>query len=77
MLGLRLRDGLDLAAAAGALGLDPWPASRRRAAERHVAAGRLIVEGGRVRLPPARASSPMASRPRCSDRQKRPLSASP
>jgi oxygen-independent coproporphyrinogen-3 oxidase len=51
MLGLRLRDGFDLEDAARALHLDPWPDERRRAAQRLVASGRLLVEGGRLRIP--------------------------
>ena len=50
MLGLRLRDGLDLGEAARALGLEPWPAARRRAAARLVAAGRIVVDDDRVRV---------------------------
>jgi putative oxygen-independent coproporphyrinogen III oxidase len=53
MLGLRLREGVDLARAASGLALEPWPPHRTRAAERLVAAGRLVREGDRVRLPPA------------------------
>lgn len=53
MLGLRLRDGFDLEAAARDLGIDPWPAPRRRAADKLVAAGRLAIEGSRLRVPPA------------------------
>ncbi|WP_437594078.1 radical SAM family heme chaperone HemW [Sorangium sp. So ce1000] len=53
MLGLRLRDGLDLEAAAAALGVPAWSPSRRRAAERLERAGRLEVAGGRLRVPRA------------------------
>ncbi|WP_437987220.1 radical SAM family heme chaperone HemW [Sorangium sp. So ce117] len=53
MLGLRLREGLDLEAAAAALGVPAWPPSRRRAAERLERAGRLEVAGGRIRVPRA------------------------
>jgi oxygen-independent coproporphyrinogen-3 oxidase len=53
MLGVRLRDGLDLAEAARPLGLDPWTPARRKAAARLAAAGRLVVEGDRVRVTPA------------------------
>lgn len=51
MLGLRLVEGLDLEGAAAALGVEPWPSERRRAAERLVARGRLAIEGGRLRVP--------------------------
>jgi oxygen-independent coproporphyrinogen-3 oxidase len=55
MLGLRLREGLDLEGAAAELGLSPWPSARRRAADRLLARGRITIEGGRVRVPrPAR-----------------------
>ncbi|WP_437493186.1 radical SAM family heme chaperone HemW [Sorangium sp. So ce1014] len=53
MLGLRLREGFDLEAAAAALGVAAWPAARRRAAERLERAGRLEVTGGRLRVPRA------------------------
>lgn len=53
MLGLRLREGLDLAAEAKRLGVEPWPASRRRAAERLVAMGRLVVDGDHLCVTPA------------------------
>ncbi len=51
MLGLRMRDGLDLAEAAAAVGCEPWPRERARAAERLVARGRLVREGDRLRVP--------------------------
>ena len=51
MLGLRLREGLDLEAAASALGVEPWPEARRRAAERLVERGRLAIDGERLRVP--------------------------
>ena len=51
MLGLRLREGLDLEGRANALGVEPWPAGRRRAAERLVAAGRLSMTAGRLAIP--------------------------
>jgi oxygen-independent coproporphyrinogen-3 oxidase len=51
MLGLRLAEGFDLEAAAQQLGVDPWPPSRARAAERMVQRGRLLREGGRLRAP--------------------------
>jgi oxygen-independent coproporphyrinogen-3 oxidase len=52
MLGLRLREGLDLGAAARSLGLEPWPPSRRRAADRLVRANRLVVDGDHLRVTP-------------------------
>jgi putative oxygen-independent coproporphyrinogen III oxidase len=53
MLGLRLVDGFDLQGAAAELGIEPWTASRTRAAERLVEAGRLIVDAGRLSIPAA------------------------
>jgi oxygen-independent coproporphyrinogen-3 oxidase len=51
MLGLRLRAGLDLEAAAGSLGIRAFSDGRRRAVERLAKAGRIEVEGSRVRIP--------------------------
>jgi putative oxygen-independent coproporphyrinogen III oxidase len=51
MLGLRLREGFCLEAAAEALGVRAWPEARRRAAGRLEVAGRLEIEGGRLRIP--------------------------
>jgi putative oxygen-independent coproporphyrinogen III oxidase len=51
MLGLRLAGGFDLEQAATELGVDPWPVARVRAAERMVQRGRLLREGGRLRVP--------------------------
>jgi oxygen-independent coproporphyrinogen-3 oxidase len=51
MLGLRLLEGVDLAATQADLGIDPWTPARRRAADRLVARGRLAVEGDRLRVP--------------------------
>ena len=51
MLGLRLRAGLDLEAAAGPLGLRAFSEGRRRAVEKLVKAGRIEVEGSHVRIP--------------------------
>lgn len=51
MLGLRIADGFDLEGSASALGVEAWPAARRRAADRLVRADRLVVEDGRLRLP--------------------------
>jgi oxygen-independent coproporphyrinogen-3 oxidase len=53
MLGLRLAEGLHLEEAAASLGVPAWTASRRRAAERLAGQGKLAVEGGRLRVPPA------------------------
>lgn len=52
MLGLRLRDGLDLDVAASELGVPAWSAERSRAADRLVASGRLTRDGSRLRVPP-------------------------
>ncbi|MFT3772200.1 MAG: hypothetical protein QM820_42905 [Minicystis sp.] len=51
MLGLRLADGLDLEQAAGSLGVPAWPPSRRKAADKLLARGRLELSGGRIRVP--------------------------
>ncbi|HHH27311.1 MAG TPA: coproporphyrinogen III oxidase family protein, partial [Polyangiaceae bacterium] len=51
MLGLRLAEGIDLDAAAAALGVEPWPEERRRAAEQLVERGRLVIEDGTLRVP--------------------------
>jgi oxygen-independent coproporphyrinogen-3 oxidase len=51
MLGLRLREGFDLEAAAAELGIAAWRPARQRAAERLVRAGRLDVRGGRIAVP--------------------------
>jgi oxygen-independent coproporphyrinogen-3 oxidase len=51
MLGLRIAEGIDLAAAGRDLGLDPWTADRTRAALKLVAAGRLTRDGDRLRIP--------------------------
>ena len=53
MLGLRLLEGVDLDAAGVDLGIDPWTPARRRAAERLAGRGRLVIEGGRLRVPAA------------------------
>ena len=53
MLGLRVREGLDLGAAAHDLGVDPWPQERERAASKLVARGRLVRSADRVSVPPA------------------------
>jgi len=51
MLGLRLLGGFDLEGAATSLGVPPWPDARRRAAARLVSVGRLVIEGGWLRIP--------------------------
>jgi putative oxygen-independent coproporphyrinogen III oxidase len=52
MLGLRLREGLDLEAAAAALGVDPWPKDREKAAKKLIARGRLRQNEQRLQVPP-------------------------
>jgi putative oxygen-independent coproporphyrinogen III oxidase len=52
MLGLRLRAGFDLGAAAAELGAVSWTADRERGATRLVARGRLVREGDHLRVPP-------------------------
>ncbi len=52
MLGLRLRDGFDLEAAAAELGVTPWTEDRKRAAAWLVERERVVVEGGRLSIPP-------------------------
>ena len=56
MLGLRLERGVDVAAAALELGVAGWTPSREKAAARLVRAGRVEVDGGRVRAGDFRAS---------------------
>src|SRR5262249_28431527 len=51
MLGLRLLEGVDLEAAEAELGVRPWTADRRRAADRLAGRGRLEIEGARLRIP--------------------------
>lgn len=51
MLGLRLKDGFDLAEAAKDLGEEVWPDARKEAAARLVARGKLEVNGDRLRIP--------------------------
>jgi len=52
MLGLRVAEGLDLAAAGHELGVDPMTPERARTIAALVARGRLQVDGGRLRIPP-------------------------
>ena len=51
LLGLRLASGLDLETAGHALGVDPWPPRRQRAAQRWLATGQLVREGPRLWIP--------------------------
>jgi len=51
MLGLRLAEGIDLEALERETGASGWTAERRRVAERLVRAGRLAVDGARLRIP--------------------------
>ena len=51
MLGLRVAEGLDRAAAGDDLGLDPMTPERRRAIDALVARGRLEADGPRLRIP--------------------------
>lgn len=51
MLGLRLSEGLDLESAATELGLEPYPAERRRALEKLEKQGRIELNAGRLRIP--------------------------
>jgi len=51
MLGLRLAEGIDLAALEHATGAPGWTAERRRTAERLVRQERLLVDGDRLRVP--------------------------
>src|SRR6185437_644971 len=53
MLGLRVADGIDLAAAGKDLGIDPWTPERTRAADRLVERGRLERTGDALRIPRA------------------------
>lgn len=50
MLGLRTREGVDLARLAARTGVDPL-AARRRAVARRIGRGELIHESGRLRVP--------------------------
>lgn len=51
LLGLRLDEGVDVAAAARSLGVDPWPPARARAVEALILQGRLEREGDVLRVP--------------------------
>jgi putative oxygen-independent coproporphyrinogen III oxidase len=51
MLGLRLKEGLDLEAAALDLCTDPYPGDRKKALERMEARGRIVRDGPRISVP--------------------------
>jgi oxygen-independent coproporphyrinogen-3 oxidase len=53
MLGLRVEEGIDVAAAGEELGLAGWTPARERAAEWLVHRGRVVREGTRLRIPRA------------------------
>jgi oxygen-independent coproporphyrinogen-3 oxidase len=53
MLGLRIAEGLDLAAAGRDLGIDPWTPDRLREIARLRERGRLVREGDVLRIPKA------------------------
>ncbi len=53
MLGLRLAEGFDLAAAAGEVGVEAFTPERERAIARATARGRLVREGTRLSIPRA------------------------
>jgi putative oxygen-independent coproporphyrinogen III oxidase len=53
MLGLRIHDGLDVAAAGRELGVEGWTFARERAAIWLEGRGRLVREGPRIRIPRA------------------------
>jgi oxygen-independent coproporphyrinogen-3 oxidase len=51
MLGLRMKDGLDLEEAAAELGADPYAGERRAALDRLEARGRIVRRGARLSVP--------------------------
>jgi oxygen-independent coproporphyrinogen-3 oxidase len=51
MLGLRVEEGLDVAATGDLLGVAGWTPARERAAEWLVRRGRVVREGTRIRIP--------------------------
>lgn len=53
MLGLRMKQGFDLEAAAVELGVDPYPGERRAALRRLEARGRVVVRDKRITVPRA------------------------
>jgi oxygen-independent coproporphyrinogen-3 oxidase len=52
MLGLRLREGMDIEASARELGIQAWPARRATAADDLEQRGRLLRDGPRLSIPP-------------------------
>jgi oxygen-independent coproporphyrinogen-3 oxidase len=53
MLGLRIAEGLDLDAAGRDLGVDPWTPERVRSIEKLAERGRVVRDGGVLRIPRA------------------------
>jgi oxygen-independent coproporphyrinogen-3 oxidase len=51
LLGLRLRQGVDLGRAGRELGIDPWTRERTRSVERLTSTGRLARDGNRLYIP--------------------------
>jgi oxygen-independent coproporphyrinogen-3 oxidase len=51
MLGLRMREGVDIEAAAAELGADPYPGGRRGALERLAERRRIVRRGARITVP--------------------------
>jgi oxygen-independent coproporphyrinogen-3 oxidase len=51
MLGLRMKRGFDLEAAAADLDTDPYPAERRAALEKLEARGRIVRRSARIAVP--------------------------
>jgi oxygen-independent coproporphyrinogen-3 oxidase len=52
MLGLRMKEGIDLEAAAADIGVDPFPAGRLAALDKLEARGRIVRRGAHVAIPP-------------------------
>ncbi len=50
MLGLRLSEGVDVTAQAAQLGVDAWPEARRRARDKWLGRGDLVLSDGRLRI---------------------------
>jgi coproporphyrinogen III oxidase-like Fe-S oxidoreductase len=51
MLGLRMKEGIDLEAAAGEIGADPFPTGRLAALDKLEARGRIVRRGAHVTVP--------------------------
>ncbi len=51
MLGLRMKEGLDLEAAAAELGIEPYSGDRQKTLETLVGRGRIVREGSRIAVP--------------------------